>query len=229
MSESLEDFKDSFSYGSRNDLSFKFLKKLDADRAGEAIRQILSAVGTSFDTGSTRELHDLVVSWQVAAYTPPADAPRSYVYDDTPWTSLRKPLAESRVGLLSSSGHFLAGDDPEPFGVPDMTQLEAVDRIGDFLKEAPVLSELPRDFDPSDLRVRHGGYDIRSAVLDHNVVLPRDALVAAADAGTIGSVADVLYSFPGATSQGRLHRNALGGWIDRFRAAKLDVLLLVPV
>ena len=52
MGESLEEFKDSFSYGSRGDLSFKFLKKLSADDAGEAIRQMLEAIGATFDSGS---------------------------------------------------------------------------------------------------------------------------------------------------------------------------------
>ncbi|NND02041.1 MAG: hypothetical protein HKN91_04580, partial [Acidimicrobiia bacterium] len=76
---------------------------------------------------------------------------------------------------------------------------------------------------------RHGGYDIRSAVVDHNVAFPRDALVAAAQIGRIGSVADRLWSFPGATSQGRLRKKAMPEWVERVRQAKVDVLLLVPV
>jgi len=229
MSESLEGFKDSFSYGTRNDLSFKFLKKLSPELAGEAIRQILEAIGTTFDTGSVEELHELVIDWQAAAYAPAEGAARTYVYEDTPWTPLAKPLSDCRVGLITSSGHFVAGDDPEPFGLLDMTQAEAVERIQDFMKETPVLSAISRDADVAELRVRHGGYDIRSAVVDHNVAFPRDALVAAAKSGRIGSVADVLYSFPGATSQGRLRRKALPGWIEMIRSLDIDVLILVPV
>jgi hypothetical protein len=229
MSESLEEFKDSFSYGNRNDLSFKFLKKLAPDRAAEAIRQILEAVGTSFDTGEVGELHDLVIRWQVAAYAPEAGSHRKYVYPDAPWALPTRPLEASRVGLMASSGHFVAGDDPEPFGVKDMTQLEAVDRIGEFLRETPVLSTIPRDFDPADLRVRHGGYDIRSAVKDFNVTFPRDALLAAQAGGHIGAVADPLFSFPGAASQGRLRKHALPGWVEMLHEAAIDVLLLVPV
>ncbi|MCZ6519271.1 MAG: hypothetical protein O6853_05675 [Actinobacteria bacterium] len=33
--ESFEEFKDSFAYGSRNDLSFKFLRGISSDEAGE--------------------------------------------------------------------------------------------------------------------------------------------------------------------------------------------------
>jgi hypothetical protein len=38
------------------------------------------------------------------------------------------------MAVLSSSGHFIEGDDPKPFGVVDMSQEEAIDRIGDFSK-----------------------------------------------------------------------------------------------
>ena len=133
------------------------------------------------------------------------------------------------MGLLTSSGHFAAGDDPEPFGLAGMTQVEAVARISEFLKETPVMSSIPRDFDASDLRVRHGGYDIRSAVLDYNVAFPRDALAAAAESGRIGELADPLYSFPGATSQGRMRKQAWPGWVEMIKEADIDVMLLVPV
>ena len=229
MSESLEDFKNSFSYGSRNDLSFKFLSKLSPDQAAEAIRQILEAVGTSLDTGEVGELHDLLIRWQVTAYAPAESAGYRYAYDEAPFVAPPKPLGESRVGLMTSSGHFAAGDDPEPFGVKDMTQLEAVDRIGDFLRETPLMSKIGRDIDPGDLRLRHGGYDIRSAVKDFNVTFPRDALLAAKAAGRIGDLADPLYSFPGAASQGRLRKNVLPNWVEMFHEAEIDVLLLVPV
>jgi hypothetical protein len=38
-----------------------------------------------------------------------------------------------------------------------------------------------------------------------------------------------MYSFSGATSQGRLRKQALPGWIDRVKGDGIDVLLLVPV
>lgn len=227
--ETLEEFKNSFYYGSRADLSFKFLKNLAPDQAAEAMRQILEAIGRSFDSGDVDELHDLVVGWQVTAYRPSAGAARTYVYDESPFAALTKPLAESKLALMTSSGHFADGDDPEPLGVEAMTQAEAVDRISEFLRETPVMSEIPRDIRPEQLRVRHGGYDIRSAVADHNVAFPRDALLAAAAGGRIGQLADPLYSFPGATAQGRLRKQALPGWIESLHDAEMDVLLLVPV
>ena len=228
MTETFEEFKNSFSYGARTDLTFKFLKRLPPDQAGEALRQILTEIGATLDSGSLAALHDLVVEWQERAYAPQPDEVRRYVYDDAPFARLSVPLAEARVGLITSSGHFTAGDDPSPFGVDDMTQEEAVSRISEFLREAPELSPIPADLERAELRVRHGGYDIRSALLDHNVTFPRDPLVQLDRDGVIGSVATTLYSFPGAVSQGRLNRHALPAWVDEI-APNVDVLLLVPV
>jgi hypothetical protein len=227
--ETLRHFLDSFSYGSRSDLTFKFLKKLSAADGAEAVRQILRAIADSFDTGSVAELHDLVIQWQETAYAPPVGTTGSYVYEDAPFTPLRKPLADSRVGLMTSSGHFVAGDDPEPFGVSEMTQAEAEARISEFLREPPVMSQIPLHVSPRDLRVRHGGYDVASASRDFNVAFPLDALRTLQRAGRIGEIADPVYSFPGATSQGRLRSQALPGWIDMLQTAAIDVLLLVPV
>jgi hypothetical protein len=151
------------------------------------------------------------------------------VYDDAPFAPLRKPLADSRVGLMTSSGHFVAGDDPEPFGIAAMTQAEAEARISEFLREPPVMSRIPLEVAQGDLRVRHGGYDVASAQRDFNVVLPLDALRAVREAGRIGDIADPVYSFPGATSQGRLRKEALPGWVEMLQTAAIDVLLLVPV
>lgn len=227
--ETLREFLDSFSYGSRSDLTFKFLKKLSAEDGGEAIRQLLRAAADSLDTGSVAELHDLMIRWQESAYSPSPRSAGSYVYDDAPFTPLRKPLAESRVGLMTSSGHFVTGDDPAPFGIDGMTQAEAEARISEFLREPPVMSQIPLRAAKDELQVRHGGYDTSSARIDHNVSFPRDALLAIRDSGRIGEVADPLYSFPGATSQGRLRKHALPGWVEMMQAADIDVLLLVPV
>jgi hypothetical protein len=73
---------------------------------------------------------------------------------------------------LSSSGHFVEGDDPKPFGMENMSQKEAEDRIIDFLKEEPLLSEIPIQTPENKLRVRHGGYDIHGAKTDPNVNFP---------------------------------------------------------
>ncbi|MDT8341181.1 MAG: glycine/sarcosine/betaine reductase selenoprotein B family protein [Longimicrobiales bacterium] len=223
--ESFADFRDSFSYGARTDLSFKFLKHLPEAEAAELLRALLDALGDAYDTGDVDPLVRLAYRAQVSAYT--HDGAR-WRYEDAPFTPLGRPLAESRVLLLTTSGHFVEGDDPEPFGVSGMTQEEAVRRIGDFLREAPLLSSIPRDTDAGRLRVRHGGYDVRSVRRDPNVALPRDRLVEAEAAGRIGSLAPEILSFPGCTAQGHLKR-VLPEWVERVRGADVDLALLVPV
>jgi D-proline reductase (dithiol) PrdB len=227
--ETLEEFKNSFSYGSRSNLNFKFLKSLPPEEAGEFFQQLVGEISSSYDHGSVDPIHHLVNEWQIRAYTPAQAAMRPYVYDDGPFSPLAKPLSESRLALLTSSGHFVAGDDPEPFGVQEMSQQEAEDRVQEFLRSTPKLSEIPVDVDVAELRVRHGGYPVASAAIDHNVALPLDHLHAAAADGRIGELAPTAFSFSGATSQGRLRKEALPGWIDRLRDHEIDVMLLVPV
>ncbi len=227
MSESFEEFRKSFSYGTRSDLSFKFLKSMGDEQAARFFQQLLESLGESYDTGELDPLIALAYEAQIGAYAP-GDTPSRWVYEDRPFTPIRKPLHESRVGLLTSSGHFAAGDDPKPFGVANMTQQEAEDRISEFLREAPQLSAIPADISAADLRVRHGGYDVRSVRKDHNVAFPRDRLLDAARSGRIGEVAPTLYSFTGATAQGRV-RKVASQWAQQLLDDRIDVLLLVPV
>ncbi len=224
--ETLEEFKNSFSYGSRSDLTFKFLKSLTDDDAGEFFRQLLWQVGHSLDDGDISPIHQLVFEWQRRGYE---GSGRNHAYDDAPFTPLAKPVAESRVGVLTSSGHFAEGDDPKPFGVENMTQAEAEERIGEFLRDTPKLSAIPTDLEPTDLRVRHGGYDVRSVSHDREVAFPLSILQSLEADGVIGELSSPMYSFTGATSQGRLRKQAIPGWVEQLQSDAIDVLLLVPV
>jgi hypothetical protein len=228
MVGSFEEFKNSFSYGSRSDLSFKFLKSMSDEEAADFVQQLLFEVGEAYDTGEVGPILELAYEAQVAGYAPDPAQPYRWSYEDRPFTELTKPLSECRVGLLTSSGHFVAGDDPQPFGVTDMTQTEAEERIGEFMRATPILSRIARDTPAEKLVVRHGGYDTRPALRDFNVSFPRDTLVAAEEAGRIGTLADTLYSFPGATAQGRVKQVA-PAWAEQIGKDSIDVLLLVPV
>jgi hypothetical protein len=151
--ETFAEFKDSFSDGSRTDLAFKFLKNLSPEDAATFFQELLEKLGETIDDGRADRLMQHASEWQVRGY---AAAERRIDYDDRPYAPLRKPLDRSRVALFTSSGHFVAGDDPRPFGVADMTQEEAVARIDDFLRAAPQLSVIPTSTPASRLRVRHG-------------------------------------------------------------------------
>lgn len=226
--ESFSDFRASFSYGSRSDLNFKFLQAMSDEDAASFLETLLDRLGDAYDTGDVVPLIDAAYQAQIAGYAPDTETPPMFAYEDGPFTPVEKSLADSTVGLLTSSGHFVVGDDPEPFGVEDMGQDEAVRRIGEFLRATPTLSDIPSSTDVSDLRVRHGGYDIRSAERDTNVTMPIEHLRTMRDEGTIGALADSFFSFTGATSQGRL-RKELPGWIERIQEQNIDVILLVPV
>jgi D-proline reductase (dithiol) PrdB len=222
--ETFEEFKNSFAYGSRTDLNFKFLKSLPSEEAATFLQELLWKLGDSFVDRDIDRLIQHVYEGQAQAY---AGAGR-WTYEDGPFTPLEKPLAECRLGLLTSSGHFIDGDDPEPFGVKDMSQAEAIERIDDFLKAEPKLSAIPIDTPQAQLRVRHGGYDIRAAQADANVVLPLDRLRELAQDGLIGELASEAYSFVGACAQTRLLKHAGPQWVGMLQAQQIDAALLVP-
>ena len=227
--ESLETFRTSFSYGTRNDLNFKFFKGLSDDEVASFLQTLLDELGSAYDTGDIQPLIDAAYAAQVAGYSPTPDAPPpKHEYSNGPFTAFDVPLTEARVGLLTTSGHFLKDDDPQPFGEIAMTQEQAVARISDFIRSAPVLSEIPSSCPASDLRVRHGGYDIRSAERDPNVTFPIERLREASAEGRVGELADTFYSFPGATAQGRL-RSVLPHWVEKLHHQDIDLMLLVPV
>lgn len=227
MSESFSDFKSSFSYGSRSDLAFKFLKRLTDAEAGAFFEELLSALGETVDDGDADRLIEVVYRWQVRAYEPREGESRRWVYDDAPFTPMRRPVAETTLALLTSSGHFV--DDPEPFGVRDMTQAEAEKRIQEFLRVAPQLSAIPIDVATNVLRVRHGGYDVRGARADPNTALPIEPLRKLAAEGRIGDFLDTAFSFVGAAAQGRVRSEAAPEWADDLVGRGVEAVVLVPL
>lgn len=227
--ESLESFRTSFSYGTRNDLNFKFFKGLSDDEVASFLQTLLDELGSAYDTGDIQPLIHAAYTAQIASYSPAPDAPSpKYEYGDGPFAAFNVPVSEARVGLLTTSGHFVRDDDPQPFGESAMTQEQAVARISEFIRSAPELSDIPSSTSVSELRVRHGGYDISSAERDSNVTFPMERLREAHGEGRVGELADTFFSFPGATAQGRL-RKVLPEWVERLHDQDIDLMLLVPV
>lgn len=229
MPETLDEFKNSFAYGSRSDLMFKFLRSFSADEAGQFFQSLLRKIGESIDDGDFDRVVQHVYESQVRGYQPKPGADVRWKYADGPFTPLKKPLSESRVALLSSGGHFVDGHDPEPLDARNMAQEEAERRIGEFLRSEPVLTEIPVDTPPEMLRVRHGGYDVRGALADHNVVLPLDAMKEAEVAGAIGIFHPIAYTFVGAAAQLPLLKKVAPGWAEKLHDEHIDTLVMVPV
>jgi len=222
--ESFEAFKNSFAYGSRTDLNFKFLKNISNKDAAKFLQDLLWKMGDSFDDGDFNRLIEHVYEAQIRAYS----GTKHYAYQEGPFTPLRKPISESRLVLVTSSGHFVEGQDPAPFGVKNMTQKEAIERINEFLRASPQLSPIRIDTPKEKLRVRHGGYDIRGAQADPNVVFPLEPLVELCKEGVIGELAPKAYSFVGATSQTRLLKQVGPQWAKMLKQQQIDAALLVP-
>ncbi len=224
-SESLENFKDSFAYGSRTDLNFKFLKSFSGEEAARFFQELLWKLGDGFDDGDIERLIALVYEGQIRAYA----GEGHWKYDEGPFSVPVKPLSASRLALLTSSGHFVEGEDPNPFGVEGMTQAEAAQRISEFLQAEPQLSLIPTDTPRHKLRVRHGGYDVRGAQADPNVVFPYERLLELEREGVIGELAPTAYSFVGACSQVRLNQQVGPRWVEMLQGQGIDAALLVPV
>lgn len=223
--ESFEAFTKSFFYGTRSDLSFKFLSDLSPEAASSFLQDLFRQVVDAIDTNDLTRLKLQMVAGQVAGYR----EQKNFDYDQGPFCLPRASLSDLKLSLLTSSGHFVENDDPRPLGVENMTQAEAESRVFDFLKEEPFLSEIPFDTDVSRLRVRHGGYDIRAAQKDPNVSFPFEPLKALKAEGLFSDLTPAAYSFVGACSQKRLLKKTLPGWVERMKAAKADAVLLVPV
>lgn len=230
--ETIEELRQSFQYGSRSNLDIKFVDKLSDAEFGDFLSEILLAVGDAVDHGDPAAVVDAAYRWQVTAYRGNShNLPKEYQYkyDDVPWATMSKPLSESRVALLTSSGHFVDGDDPKPLGVENMSQQEAEDRMPEFLKEPPTLSVIPSSTDLANLRVRHGGYPVRAVKADPQVVLPLRIMENLAADGVIGEFASNAYSFVGAAAQGRLKKTIGPEWGEMLRDEQIDAVLLVPI
>jgi hypothetical protein len=223
--ESFQEFRKSFAYGSRTDLNFKFLSGLSDEEAARFFQDLLWKLGDTIDDGAFERLVDHVYQWQIQAYA----GEGRWTYDSGPFSPTRKPVSESRLALLTSTGHFVEGEDPEPFGVRHMTQEQAAERIDDFIKTEPTLSHIPIDTPAESLRVRHGGYDIRGAQADPNVAFPLERLLELEQEGHIGELAPEAYSFVGATAQTPLLKHSGPRWANLLQAHGVDAALLVPV
>lgn len=136
--------------------------------------------------------------------------------DPTPWTPLRRPLAECRFALVTSAGFVLPGQE----GFSD-------ERGGDTS-----FREIPVDADLSSLLEMH-----RSETFDHtglrsdpNLAFPLDRFRELVAAGRIGALNHRHLSFMGSiTAPGRLMRETAPEAARRLAADGVDAALLVPV
>jgi D-proline reductase (dithiol) PrdB len=129
-----------------------------------------------------------------------------------PWTPMVKPLAESRLALISSSGTYRRGQTPFK---PDKNDL--------------TFREIAVETDAGDLLISHDYYDHRDAEEDINCVFPLERLRELASEGFIGGLTAFHLTF-----MGRIFRKTqfldemIPAMIARLKAMETDLVLLVP-
>jgi D-proline reductase (dithiol) PrdB len=129
---------------------------------------------------------------------------------DVPWTPLRKPIAKSRVALISSGG-LMYRDQPR------------------FHREDASFRRIPKDARREDLHVWHFGYRTEDAQRDPNCVFPLERMRELERAGVIGELCDPALSFMGGIYSARKVRDELAPRIvDELKAAHADAFFLVP-
>ena len=73
--ETLEQFRRSFSYGSRSNLNFKFMKSMSDDEAAAFIEDTLRNLSDAYNTGDVAPMIETAISAQIAGYAPDPNGP----------------------------------------------------------------------------------------------------------------------------------------------------------
>jgi len=137
--------------------------------------------------------------------------------DPVPWTPLVKPLATSRLALVSSAGFIAPGQEPFDGSI----------RGGD-----PSFREIPADLSPMSLINTHRSQSFDHAGLeeDPNLALPLKRVRELVGEGRIGEVNHRHLSFMGSlTATGRFVRETVPEAVGKLVEDGVDVALLVPV
>ncbi len=130
-----------------------------------------------------------------------------------PWQPMSKPLAQARLGLLSTSGAYALG------------------QVAYHYKDDCSIRALPSSVDTRDLRFSHITENyLVDAKRDPNCILPLAQLRSLCRAGVIGELAEQVFSCMGGVySQRRVREEMAPALLDAFRAQKVDCALLVAM
>jgi D-proline reductase (dithiol) PrdB len=128
-------------------------------------------------------------------------------------TALSKPLANSRIGVLTTSGTYVAG------------------QVAYHYKDDTSLRAIAKDTPTAQLRFAHITENyLQDSRRDPNCTLPIDALRALEAQGQIGELADELLSCMGGIySQRRVREELIPAVQERFEAQQVDAVVLVPM
>ena len=137
--------------------------------------------------------------------------------DPVPQATLQKPIAASRVALVTTAGLVAPGQPPFDESI----------RGGDVSFRV-----IARDVPVASLEEHHrsNSFDHTGIASDRNLALPLDRLRELAEGGAIGEVAPRHLSFMGSiTAPGRLVRDTAPEAAAILVEDRVDVALLLPV
>lgn len=133
-----------------------------------------------------------------------------------PFTPFEKDLCETRVGLVTTTGIYMEGQ--EPFDV------DAV--LGDSSYRV-----IPSDVDVSTLKIAHTHYPHARAEKDINVIFPVERLRELVEEGALGSLSTDFFSYGFDLHVKELVDPRVGSAHEVARALKrdgVDVVLITP-
>ena len=129
-----------------------------------------------------------------------------------PFAPLRKPIGESRLGVVATGGIYVQGQTAFTF------------------RDDATYRAIPTDIDTGALRATHFAYDLTDARTDINCVFPIDTLRRAVGDGVVGELAPTFYTCMGGIySRRRVREELVPPIVERCTHDDIDVVLLVPV
>ena len=129
-----------------------------------------------------------------------------------PWVNHNIPLAEMRIALITTAGLHFRGE--EAFDFADAT-----------------FRPIPGDEDANNLIMSHSSanFDRSGFAEDVNLVFPIDRFKELVANGSIGSLADVHYSFMGAGLEPRAFAESAAQVAGLLKQDQVDAVFLTPV
>ena len=126
---------------------------------------------------------------------------------------LCKPLSQSRLGVLSTSGAY------------------AIGQVAYYYKDDTSIRAIPKDTPTDRIHFSHVTENyLENPRKDPNCIFPIDALRDAEAHGAIGELAPRLFSCMGGVySQRRVREELVPAVYEGFRSQEVDVALLVPM
>jgi len=126
---------------------------------------------------------------------------------------MKKPIAQSKLGVLSTSGAYVVGKDA--FHYKDDTSVRTI----------------PKNTPDGDMRFSHITENyLEDPRKDPNCIIPLRALAELEKRGAVGQVADdFLTCMGGIYSQRRVREELIPALFSRWRAQEVDAVLLVAM